>query len=162
MWGKDPVHLSFIFKQFTFCGGNIWPSPGLNYPQPWVGKYPEVQELLEIYENHIQDNLNYLTSLSTITLVFLKADMPLQPIVSSIGTIFYECACNLAKVLSPLVGKTEGHVRNSNKFVKEVRRWWMHSYDMSALFTSVLINKALEVIMVKLEEDNTLSETTPL
>ena len=36
------------------------------------------------------------------------------------------------------------------------------TYDMFALFTSVPIDKALEVIKLKLEEDNTLSWRTPL
>ena len=47
-----------------------------------------------------------------------KKAMPLRPIVSSIGTITYQCARYLADVLSPLVGKTEHHVKNS----KEDRR----------------------------------------
>ena len=47
-----------------------------------------------------------------------KADMPLRPIVSSIGTISYECACYLAMVLSLLIGKTEYHVKKSNVFAK--------------------------------------------
>ena len=95
-----------------------------------------------------------------------KADMPLQPIVRSIRTI-YECACYLGTVLSLLIGKTEHHVKNSSVFVKEV---WeiklepdeLQSYDMSVLFMSVPIDKVLEVIKAKLKEDNTLSEETPL
>ena len=40
-----------------------------------------------------------------------KNNIPLRPIVSSIGTITYECAKYLADVLSPLMGKTEHHVK---------------------------------------------------
>ena len=43
-----------------------------------------------------------------------KNNIPLRLIVSSIGTITYECAKYLADVLSPLMGKTEHHVKNSN------------------------------------------------
>ena len=38
----------------------------------------------------------------------------------------------------------------------------LHAYDMSTLFMIVLIDKALEVIMANVEEDNTLRERTLL
>ena len=89
--------------------------------------------------------------------------MPLHPIVSSIGTITYECAHYLVKV----VGKTE-HIKKSNKFVKEVRHIKLDVdeelcfYNVSTLFTSMPVNKMLEVITAKLEEDNTLTQRTLL
>ena len=88
-----------------------------------------------------------------------KPDMLLQPILSSIGTISYECACYLAMVLSPLIRKTEHHVQNSNEFAKEVQEIKfepdeeLQSYDVSALFMSVPIDKVLKVIKAKLEEN---------
>ena len=93
--------------------------------------------------------------------------MPLQPIVGSIDTISYECARYLSKVLSPLVGKTEHHVKNLNNVCErshEIKHpdEELYSYDVSALFTSVSIDKSPKVIQVKLEEDNNLSERTPL
>ena len=38
----------------------------------------------------------------------------------------------------------------------------LQSYDMSALFTSVPVDNALEVIREKLEEDQNMSDRTPL
>ena len=81
-----------------------------------------------------------------------KATMPLWPIVSSIGTISYGVAKYLAKVLSPLVGRTEHHVKNTKDFVRDIREIRiepdeeLRSYDVSALFTSVPVDKALKVI----------------
>ena len=39
-----------------------------------------------------------------------KNNNPLRPIVSSIGSITYESAKLLAKILGPLVGKTPFHI----------------------------------------------------
>ena len=67
-----------------------------------------------------------------------------------------------------VLGPRHNNLKNSNKFAKEVREIKLdtdeelRSYDVSTLLTSVLINKALDVIKVKLAEDNTLSEKTPL
>ena len=94
--------------------------------------------------------------------------MPFHPTVSSIGIIMYECANYLVKVLSLLTGKTEHPIKISNTFMKEVRELKLDtyeellSYDVSALCTSMQIDKALEVIRVKLEADNTLKKRTPL
>ena len=98
----------------------------------------------------------------------LKATMPLQPIVSSIGTILYDVAKYLAKVLSPLVGKTEHHTMNSKDFIKDDRKIRiepdeeLHSYNMSALFPCVPVDKAIQMIREKLEEDQAPGARTPL
>ena len=50
-----------------------------------------------------------------------KANSPLRPIVSSIGAITYDSAKYLVNILSPLVGKTEHHVKNWKEFAEYVK-----------------------------------------
>ena len=94
--------------------------------------------------------------------------MPLLPIVNSIGTISYRVAKYLAKVIFPLVGRTEHHIKNSKDCATDVTEIRiepdeeLRSYDMSALFTSVPVDKALNIIRERLKEDHILSDRTPL
>lgn len=78
-----------------------------------------------------------------------KKEVPLRPIVSSIGSITYEVAKYLKEVIGPLVGKTEHHVKNSTDFVQKIKGLEVHpsqklvSFDVSAPFTSIPQRKRL-------------------
>ena len=100
-----------------------------------------------------------------------KENTPLRPIVSSIGSVTYGVAKELSRIIKPLVGSTEHHVNNSKEFIEEVKKIKLEegecitSYDVSALFTSVPIPSALDIINNKLQQDaelhNRTNMTTP-
>ena len=81
-----------------------------------------------------------------------KANCPLQPIVSACGT----SACNLAKYLTTILKVYTGHTSSFFKDSKDLtdklktieiqENEEMVSFDVSALFTSIPVDKALEVI----------------
>ena len=91
----------------------------------------------------------------------------MRPIVSSIGSVAYGLAKVLADIIKPLTGCSEHPVQNSQKFVEEIKEMKLEkdecitSYDVVALFTSIPIPSALEV-MKKLEEDTELQKRTIL
>ena len=91
-----------------------------------------------------------------------KPDTPLRPIVSSCGSITYGVAKELAKILKPLVGKSPHHITSTQDFVEQARHIELEpgeclsSYDVSALFTSVPIDPALNIIKDLLDKDTTL------
>ena len=95
-----------------------------------------------------------------------KPGTPLRPIVSSCGSVTYGVAKELAKILKPLVGKSPRHITSTQDFVEQVKQIKLEpgeclsSYDVSALFTSVPIDPALNIIKDLLEKDNTLKERT--
>ena len=66
------------------------------------------------------------------------------------------------------MGRTEHHIKNANDGVRDVSKVRIESdeefqsYDVSVLFTSVPVDKALEVIGERLELDHILSYRTPL
>ena len=88
-----------------------------------------------------------------------KGDIPLRPSVSSRGSISYEVAKELSRILRPLVGKSPHHIKNTGDFVQQVRGIILQptecitSYDVSALFNSVPIESAITIIRKKLELD---------
>ncbi|XP_070550371.1 uncharacterized protein [Ptychodera flava] len=97
-----------------------------------------------------------------------KQNTPLRPIISSAGTITYNCAKLVADVLSPSDRQTDHHVVNSQHFAKcmQNRRVEedeeLRSYDVTALFTSVPVDKAIGIIHNNLEKDITLDKRTRL
>ena len=95
-----------------------------------------------------------------------KENTPLRPIVSSIGSVSYGVAKEIARIIKPLVGSTEHHVNNSKEFIEEMKKMKLEegecitSYDVSALFTSIPIPSALDIINNKLQEDTDLHNKT--
>ena len=78
-----------------------------------------------------------------------KPDTPLRPIVSSCGSVTYGVAKEPAKILKPLVGKSPHHINSTQEQVKQIKLdpgECLSSYDVSALFTSVPIDPALNII----------------
>ena len=86
--------------------------------------------------------------------------------MSSCGSLTYGVAKELAKILKPLVGKSPHHITSTQDFVEQARHIKLEpgeclsSYDVSALFTSVPIDPALNIIKDLLDKDNTLKERT--
>ena len=97
-----------------------------------------------------------------------KLGMPLRPIVSSIGPVTYQTSKEVARILKPLVGKSEHHVKNTQDFIESIKGihlgedQCMVSYDVKALFTSVPTTKACIIIKQGLEEDPELNQRTSL
>ena len=75
-------------------------------------------------------------------------------------------AKELAKILKPLVSKSPHHINSTQDFVEQVRHITLvpgeclSSYNMSALFTSVPIDPALQIIKDLLVKDPTLKDRT--
>ena len=97
-----------------------------------------------------------------------KNNTPLRPVVSSCGSITYNAAKYLASILTPLVGKNCHSIKNTKELVDKLRDLEIPparklvSYDVTALFTSVPVDKALEVITERLHADDTLTSRTEM
>ena len=97
-----------------------------------------------------------------------KEGMPLRPIVSSIGAVTYETSKELSRILKPLVGKSHYQVQNNKEFLQHLEGIQLGpdeiimSYDVKALFTSVPIQPALNIIEKLLEEDPELQQRTSM
>ena len=95
-----------------------------------------------------------------------KRGIPLRPIVSSRGSISYEVAKKLARILKPLVGSSPHHIKNTGDFIEQIKHVTLQadetitSYDVSALFTSLPIEAAINIIQRRLELDQELHSRT--
>ena len=97
-----------------------------------------------------------------------KPNVPLRPIVDYTGSIGYATSRALSDILSPLVGNTPRHVKNSQDLAEEMTEILIEedenflSHDVISLFTNVPIQKALEIIRQRLTDDDTLKSRTNL
>ena len=97
-----------------------------------------------------------------------KEGTQLRPIVSSTGEVTYSTSKELSRILKPLVGKSPHHICNNQDFTEQLKGIIlgpdeaMVSYDVRALFTSVPIKPALEVIEKLLKEDPDLQKRTTM
>ena len=96
-----------------------------------------------------------------------KKDMPLRPIVSCRGSIFYNIARFVADI-SPLAGKSPYHLKNSLHLKQQLENVKLEedeiltSFDVTSLFTVTPIEQSLDIIKDLLEKDETLHERTNL
>ena len=83
-----------------------------------------------------------------------KDGIPLRPIVSTIGSVNYNLAKEMTRILNPLTGTTPSHILNSTHFVQLSHKVklddkdLMVSFDVCGLFTKVPIDEAM-LIMAK-------------
>ena len=97
-----------------------------------------------------------------------KTGNPLRPIVSSRGSVTYELATVISKVLKPLLDKSPHDIQSTGDFVSRAKGLTLQlgecllSYDATSLFTSVPIDTALNIIKDLLEKDEMLNYRTVL
>ena len=97
-----------------------------------------------------------------------KEQIPMRPIVSTIGSPTYRLAKELSRILTSLLGKNSYTVMNSSDFVHRIRDVHIDqgdqliSLDVTSLFTQVPVDDALNVLKEKLNDDRTQEERTSI
>ena len=97
-----------------------------------------------------------------------KTGTPLRPIVSSRGSITYGVAKELSHIIKPLVGQSPHHLKNTQHFIQQIQGKRLQpgdsitSFDVKALFTSVPVQPAIQIVQNRLQQDNTLPQRTAM
>ena len=99
---------------------------------------------------------------------YIRRTNPLRSISSSRGSVTYRVAKELARIINPLTGNTIHHVNNCSEFADDIKKNKLDrgeciiSYDVSALFTSIPVKSAIQIIKNKLEQDTKLHKGTSM
>ena len=97
-----------------------------------------------------------------------KTGTPLRPIVSSRESITYGVAKELVHIIKPLVGQSPHHLKNTQHFIQQLKGKKLEpgevitSFDVKALFTSVQVHPAIQIVKQRLQQDNTLPQRTSM
>ena len=97
-----------------------------------------------------------------------KPGMPLRPIISSVGSVTHATAKELARIIKPLVGGSQHHVKNNMDFIHSIEGIQMKtdecmmSFDVESLFTSVPVEPSIQIIKKLLEDDKSLHLRTKM
>ena len=92
----------------------------------------------------------------------------LRPIVSSMGSITYGVAMELASILRPLVGGSPHHINNTQHFVEQTKSILLEQgkcmpfYDVKVIVTSAPVDHTLDIIHSKLQQDPMFYTRNPL
>ena len=90
------------------------------------------------------------------------------PIVSFINSSTYQLSKHLVSILTPSVGMSDSHVRNSAQFATFIAGQVIPSgtvlvsFDVTSLFTNVPVDLAVKVAHGHLSADTSLAERTAL
>ena len=96
-----------------------------------------------------------------------KTDVPLRGVVSFIGSPYENISKALVPILRSLQGRTNHYVKNSRQLKEQVKEWMVQrdviltSYDVEALYPSIPIDKALDLIENLLMSKPNIQDVTP-
>ena len=88
-----------------------------------------------------------------------KANIPLRPIVSAVGSPTYDLAKYLSSLLQPHIGQTDSYIKDSTHFISKIKDLVLEeddlllSFDVVSLFTKVPVKDTMERISEIFSED---------
>ena len=98
----------------------------------------------------------------------IKQVHPLGTLFQVRGSITYGIAKELAHIIKPLVGQSPHHLKNTQHFIQQLQGKKLEpgevitSFDVKALFTSVPVKPAIQIVKQRLQQDNTLPQRTSM